>query len=67
VVQTTLPPVFDALSGTTVRPQTQVAYDAAGRQTASTDADGHRTQFGYDAEGRLTTTLSPDGTSTGLQ
>ena len=36
-------------------------YDAAGRQTASTDARGATTFFTYDAAGRLTRTDLPDG------
>jgi YD repeat-containing protein len=36
-------------------------YDAAGRRTSSTDADGHRTLFFYDADSRLTATVDALG------
>ncbi|WPH13372.1 LysM peptidoglycan-binding domain-containing protein [Variovorax paradoxus] len=36
-------------------------YDAAGRRTGSTDANGHRTLFFYDGEGRLTFTVNALG------
>jgi RHS repeat-associated protein len=63
LVLTMQPQVLDGRTGTMVRPQTRVEYDAAGRRTATFDADGGRTQFIYDSAGRLTTTIFPDGTS----
>jgi RHS repeat-associated protein len=33
---------------------TQTAYDAAGRVSSTTDANGHATSYGYDAAGRRT-------------
>jgi len=36
-------------------------YDAAGRRTSSTDANGHRTLFFYDAVGRLAFTVNAMG------
>lgn len=61
--QVTLPQVFDAVSGTVVRPEIQMEYDAAGNQTAQVDANGHRTEFSYDALRRLTRTIFADGTT----
>ncbi|SFQ19233.1 YD repeat-containing protein, partial [Variovorax sp. PDC80] len=37
------------------------AYDAAGRRTSTTDANGHRTLFFYDALGRLTYSVNALG------
>lgn len=36
-------------------------YDAAGRRTSTTDANGHRTLFFYDADGNLTHTVNALG------
>jgi YD repeat-containing protein len=36
-------------------------YDAAGRRTSATDADGHRTVYFYDADGRLTASVDALG------
>jgi YD repeat-containing protein len=40
---------------------TTYTYDAAGRKTSSTDADGHRTLFYYNADGQLTDTIDALG------
>lgn len=42
---------------------TSFEYDAAGRKTASVDAQGRRTAYAYDLLGRLASTTYPDGTS----
>jgi RHS repeat-associated protein len=67
LILVTQPAVLDGASGKMVRPQTRAEYDAAGNQTATTDADGNRTEFVYDADGRLTSTVFADGTSTHVQ
>ncbi|QSI29786.1 hypothetical protein GNX71_09405 [Variovorax sp. RKNM96] len=41
------------------------SYDAAGRRTSTTDANGHRTLFFYDAIGRLAYTVNAIGEVTG--
>ncbi len=40
-----------------------IEYDAAGKQSATTDKLGHRTTYQYDARGNLTETSYADGTS----
>jgi YD repeat-containing protein len=42
-------------------------YDAAGRRTSTTDANGHRTLFFYDTEGRLTHSVNALGEVTEQQ
>jgi YD repeat-containing protein len=39
----------------------QYSYDADGRRTSATDADGHKTLYYYDADGRLTHTINAAG------
>ncbi|MWL90506.1 LysM peptidoglycan-binding domain-containing protein [Cupriavidus sp. SW-Y-13] len=46
---------------------TTYTYDAAGRRTSSTDANGLRTLYFYDADSRLTHTVNPLGEVTEQQ
>ncbi|MGI8552352.1 MAG: RHS repeat-associated core domain-containing protein, partial [Dehalococcoidia bacterium] len=43
--------------GTTGTAMQQLSYDAAGRQTKVTDANGHSTTYGYSNAGRLTSVM----------
>ncbi len=56
------PPVLDAATGTTRRPETRHEYDAASRPLAVLDAEGHRTTLTYDGAGRITRRQYADGT-----
>ena len=62
-IRATLPEVFDATSGTSRRPETLQAWDAAGRPVAVVDPNGQRTEHVYDGAGRRTRTTYADGTT----
>ncbi len=61
--QVILPEVLNGRDNSLIRPTQTLTYDAAGRQTRRTDANGNTTIIEYDAIGRPTRTTFPDNTS----
>ncbi len=60
-----LPPVVDAISGTTQRPHWQYGYDANGNEISQTDPKGHVTYFDYNDKNQRLARWMPGATGRG--